>query len=209
MQIPVIFILLKGGNKSLVETWIIVFLYSLKKKYNIKLIFKEWLFYPPLIMLGVYLIAEVMIFNDNYWITQYGTLIKQVTLFSYCGLVYKHQLYFSMDINKSELIRFITSPFIIAIGCLLIGYYCNFVAISSNFGHMPVFPSNTYFTGYTDVNTFTDSSFYVLGDHTSKAIPLCDIYDIYYSNLSLGDLFVRCYVFILLLNAIKRIKIKK
>jgi hypothetical protein len=156
-------------------------------------------------MLGIYIIAEVMIFNDNYWITQYGTQIKQITLFSYIGVIYKYKLYDSQNENKSELIRFLTSPFTIAIMCLFVGYFLNYVAISANSGHMPVYPSNTYFSGYTDVNTFTEDSFYVLGDHNSKAIPLCDNIDIFFSNLSIGDVFVRVYIFILIYYSTKRV----
>lgn len=160
-------------------------------------------------MLWIYIIAEVMIFNNNYWITQYGTQIKQITLFSYLGLVIKYNLYDSMNVKqKNELIRFVKSPFVIAIVCLLIGYLLNYIAIVANSGHMPVFPSNTYFTGYTDVESFTKDSFYILGDHTSKVIPLCDTIDIFYSNLSLGDVFVRIYVAILIYFSIKRVNEK-
>lgn len=194
----------------MIETWAIAFLYAWKKKLDIKLIFKDWPVYFPLFMLGIYIIAEVMIFNNNYWITQYGTQIKQLTLFSYLGLVLKYRLYDSMDINqKNELIRFVKSPFVIAIICLLIGYSINYVAIVSNGGHMPVYASYTYFTGYTDVSSFTKDSFYVLGDSTSKAIWACDCIDIFYSNLSIGDVFVRCFTGILIYFSIKRINKKE
>lgn len=194
----------------MIETWILAFIYSVKKKYNIKLIFKDWPIYFPLIMVITYIIFEIMIFNDIYWIAQYGTVFKQITLLSYFGLIYKYQLYDSMDINqKNEFSRFIKSPFMIAIVCLLIGYLLNYLAIIANSGHMPVFPSNTYFTGYTDISSFTDDSFYVLGDSTSKVIPLCDTIDIFISNLSIGDIFVRFYVAILIYFSIKRININK
>lgn len=192
----------------MIETWILTFLYAWKKKLNIKLIFCDWPIYFPLICLIGYIIFEVMIFNDQYWITQYGSIIKPVTLLSYFGLMYKYDLYQSMDINKNELIRFFKSPFMVAIICLVIGYGLNFWAISANSGHMPVYPSYTYFTGYTDVSSFTENSFYILGDHTSKVIPLCDTIDIFYSNLSLGDVFVRIYVAILIYFSIKRVNEK-
>ena len=188
----------------MIETWALVFLYSWKKKLDIKLLFKDWPIYFPLFMLCLYIVAEILIFNDQYWITQYGTQVKQVTLLSYLGLVLKNKLFDSGNENKNELIRFLTSPFMIAIICLVIGYSLNWIAISANDGHMPVFPSYTYFTGYTDVNSFAEDSFYILGDHTSKVIPLCDTIDIYYSNLSIGDVFVRAYVFILIYFSIKK-----
>lgn len=193
----------------MIETWAIVFLYSWKKKYNIKLIFKDWPIWLPLIMLLLYIIAEVMIFNNQMWITQYGSIVKQVTLLSYLGLVLVYNLYSTENKNQSEMIRFIKSPFMIAIICLVIGYGLNFLAISCNSGHMPVFPSNTYFTNYTNPSSFTEDSFYILGDSTSKAIPLCDTIDIFYSNLSIGDIFVRCFAGILIYFSIKRINKKE
>jgi hypothetical protein len=192
----------------LIETWILVFLYSWKKKLNIKLIFYDWPIYFPLICLIGYIVFEVMIFNDQYWITQYGTIIKPVTLLSYFGLMYKYNLYYSQNKSKSELVRFLISPFIIGIIFLVLGYIFNGIAILSNNGHMPVFPSYTYFTNYTDISSFTEDSFYILGDHTSKAIWACDCIDIFYSNLSLGDVFVRIYVAILIYFSIKRVNEK-
>jgi hypothetical protein len=112
----------------------------------------------------------------------------------------------ALRVQKYEdkgLIGFITSPFILAIVCLCIGYLLNFIAIQANGGHMPVFASNTYFSGYTTIESIAQDKFYILGDHTSKAIPLCDTIDIFYSNLSIGDVFVRCYTYIILFFSIK------
>lgn len=189
----------------MIETWVIAFIYAIKKKYNIKLIFKDWPIHLPLMMLCLYIVCEILIFNDNYSIVQYGTQIKQITLLSYSGLIIKYKLFDSQNENqKNELIRFLTSPFMIAMMCLIIGYGFNGIAIAANNGHMPVYPSNTYFTGYTDVNSFTKDSFYILGDQNSKVIPLCDSIDIYISNLSIGDVLVRIFVGILLFFSIKR-----
>lgn len=194
----------------MIETWAIAFLYAWKKKLDVKLIFYDWPIWFPLSMVVIYLIAEIMIFNNNYWVTQYGTQIKEITLFSYLGLVLKYNLYFSDDDKqKNEFVRFIKSPFIIAILCLIIGYFCNYIAITANSGHMPVFPSYTYFSGYTKISNFTKDSFYILGDYTTKAIWACDNIDIFYSNLSIGDVFVRCYSYILIVFSIKKVNKNK
>jgi hypothetical protein len=203
----------------LIETWGLVFLIiyirnrfirllqqnnvDIWQWYDIKLLFRHWSIIPPLIMLGVYIIAEIMIINNNYWITQYGTQIKQITIFSYFFLTNEYQLYKNQKYKDNNLISFIKSPFILAILFLCIGYLLNGIAVMANSGHMPVFPSNSYFTNYTDIDTFTENSFYILGDNTSKLIPLCDTIDIFYSILSIGDLFVRGYVFIILYYSIK------
>lgn len=208
----------------MIETWLLVFLVVyihnkfvinlnnkgifIYQKYNTKALFKNWAIYPPLVMLGVYIIVEIMIFCDNYWIVQYGNLIKQITLLTYLGLIIQYQLYNSMyqKYKGKGIIGFLTSPVVLAFVCLFFGYFLNYLAVQANLGHMPVFPSNTYFTGYTDVESFTKDGFYVLGDQNSKVIPLCDSIDIYYSNLSIGDLFVRAYIFIILFFSIRTTK---
>ena len=206
----------------MIETWLILFLILfirnkfienlernncyLYKQYDMSLIFKHWSIIIPVFMLILYIIFEILILNKYYAFLPYCKLYKQITLFSYFGLVYKYDLCISMyqKYRDKELISFVTSPFILSILCLSIGYLLNYIAIQANFGHMPVFPSCTYSTGYTDINSFTKDTFYILGDNNSKLIPLCDIYDIYISNISIGDMFVRMNIFIILLFSIKK-----
>jgi len=206
----------------LIEIWFLLFLiihirnkfiHNLEKnniyiyqKYNFRQLLKHWSIYPPMIMLFTYCVLEILYFNNYYQISKYTNIFKSITILSYFGLVCKYDLYDSMyDKYKGKgFISFITSPFVLAIICLFIGYFINYIAISMNSGHMPVFPSYTFFTGYTDIEEFTKDSFYILGDHTSKAIIFCDTIDIFYSNLSIGDLFVRCYVFIILFFSVKK-----
>jgi hypothetical protein len=146
-----------------------------------------------------------MIFNGYNPIERYGNIYKGITLFTYFGLIYHYELHNSMfeKYKDKGLKAFFTSPFMLAIVCLVIGYLLNYIAIAANSGHMPVFAYNTYFSGYTDINEFTQDSFYILGDYTSKAIPLCDTIDIFYSNLSIGDLFIRAYIFNILFWSVK------
>lgn len=206
----------------MIETWFLVFLIVflrnkfvqnleknniyLYRQYNLKNIFKHWSIIPPLIMLIVYIIFEAMVFMDYRQIIEYGTVFKQITLLSYLALIVKYELYDSAfgECQKSEIKSFITSPFFFAVVCLSIGYLLNYAAISANGGHMPVFPDLTIATGYTDIDEFTDNSFYILGGFDSKMIPFCDILDIGFSNLSIGDVFVRMYAFIILYFSIKK-----
>ena len=207
----------------MIETWFLLFLiiyirnkfiHNLEKnniyiyqKYKFKQLLNHWSVYPPMIMLVAYCILEILYFNNYYQIAEYTNIFKAITILSFFGLVCQYELYDSMyDKYKGKgLISFVTSSFILAIVCLFIGYSLNWVAIVANGYHMPVFPTMTISTGYTDLNEFTKDSFYILGGYDSKMIPLCDIFDLFgYSNLSLGDLFARCYVFIILFFSVKK-----
>ncbi|MGN0028014.1 MAG: DUF5317 family protein, partial [Clostridium sp.] len=75
-------------------------------------------------------------------------------------------------------------------------------------GYMPVFPSLSYLTGYAKVDSFSKvKDIHILGNSSTKLKFLTDIFDIGYSVLSLGDIFIRCFVFIIIYNTIKKINL--
>jgi len=181
------------------------------KQYNINLIFKNWSFYPPIILLVLYLILEVMMLNNIIWFLEYSTIIKQLTLLSFLGLVIEYNLYDSYfeKYKENGLKAFLTSPFIFAMISLCIGLILNYIAVFSNNGHMPLFISFSYATGYADIQELTKDTFYILGDHTSKMIFLCDTIDLFgFSNLSIGDLFVILCMTTILYCSVKQTNIK-
>ena len=183
----------------------------LYQQYKIKPFLKHKSSWLPLFMLFLYIVLEILYFNNYYQISEYTNIFKSITILSYFILICQYDLYDSMyDKYKGKGLKaFVTSPFMLAIVCLFIGYALNYIAIQANSGHMPVFPTMTISTGYTDINEFTKDSFYILGGYDSKMIPLCDIFDLFgYSNLSLGDLLIRCYAFVILFFSIKKLNEK-
>ena len=181
------------------------------KQYNINLIFKNWSFYPPIILLVLYLILEVMMLNNIIWFLEYSTIIKQLTLLSFLGLVIEYELYDSYfeKYKGNGLKAFLTSPFVFAMVSLCIGLILNYIAVFSNNGHMPIFLSFSYATGYADIQALTKDTFYILGDHTSKMIFFCDTLDILgLSNLSIGDLFVILCMTTILYFSVKQTNMK-
>jgi len=206
----------------MIETWMIIFLIVyirnkhiqnlernncfIYKQYDMRLIFKNWSIVMPLLMLLFYIVFEILVLNQCYILLPYCKLIKSITLFSYFGLVYEYDLCNSIyqKYRDKGLISFITSPFILSILCLYIGYLTNYIAIQANFGHMPLFNDLSFWSDYTDIHNFTEDSFYILGDHNSKYIPFCDIIDLGYTTLSIGDVCVRLFPFIILLFSIKK-----
>ena len=113
-----------------------------------------------------------------------------------------HEIY--QKYRDKGFIAFITSPFSLAIFCLCVGYFFNYIAIVSNNNHMPLFNDLSYWSGYTDIHSFTVDSFYILGDYKSKYIIFCDIIDLGYTTLSIGDVFIRFYPFVILFFSIKK-----
>jgi len=181
------------------------------KQYDIKLLFKHWSIYPSFILLILYLILEVMMLNNIIWFLEYSTIIKQLTLLSFLSLVIEYELYDSYfeKYKGKGLIAFLTSPFIFCIINLCIGLILNYIAVFSNNGHMPIFLSFSYATGYADIQELTKDTFYILGDHTSKMIFFCDTLDILgLSNLSIGDLFVILCMTTILYCSVKKVNIK-
>lgn len=70
---------------------------------------------------------------------------------------------------------------------------------------MPAFPSLTYFTGYLKGDTFSKiQDIHILGDSNVKLKYLSDFIDIGYSILSIGDIFIRVFVVIIIYVTVKK-----
>jgi len=99
--------------------------------------------------------------------------------------------------------------YIIACCSLLGGFTLNKIVMSFNNNLMPIFPSVSYSTGYTQydmiMNTSKFSDFHVLGDHTTNLIFLSDIFDMGGSIWSVGDILVRVFAFIIVYFCVKEV----
>lgn len=175
----------------MLETIIIAIIVAKFKGYNIKPLFKTKEFYPVIFMELIYLIIQIAIFNENYEVIKYVGILKTVYLCSYLPLVFKYEQYISAIIGSIVMI---------------IGGWLNNIAIYANDGMMPVFPNLSYLTGYATVESFSKvNDIHILGSSETKLKFLTDIFDIGYSVLSLGDIFIRFYVFIIIYKSIKYI----
>ena len=177
----------------MLETIIISLVFCKIKKLKIKPIFKNWSIYPIIFMELVYLIVQANIFSENYSFINLAGIFKTVYLLSYLPLIFTYRQYLSAIIG---------SLFVV------IGGILNDIAISANNGYMPVFPSLSYLTGYAKVDAFSKvQDIHILGDSSTKLKFLTDIFDIGYSVLSLGDIFARGFVFIIIYNTIKQLNL--
>lgn len=174
----------------MIETIIVALLFSKIKGYKIKPIFKSYTIIPVVIMELVNLYSQINIFAGNYNVIQYGGIVKTFYLCAYLLMIFKYDLY---------------KQAIIGSGLVLFGGVLNDIAIKANEGMMPVFPTLSYLTGYATTNSFNVvDDIHVLGNASTNFIWLTDIIDLGYSILSLGDVFIRGFVFIIIYSAIKK-----
>lgn len=175
----------------MLETVIIALLVCKIKGYKIKPLFKSYAIYPVIFMQCVNLVMQVNIFMENYEVIKYSGIMKTLYLCSYLPLVFKYEQYISAIIG---------SAFVIFGGIL------NDIAIKANNGMMPVFPSLSYLTGYAKVDAFSKvNDIHILGGVNTNVKFLTDIFDLGYSVLSIGDIFIRFFVFIIIYSSVKKI----
>ncbi|MDD3242085.1 MAG: DUF5317 family protein [Bacilli bacterium] len=173
------------------ETILLAFLFAKIKGYKIKLLFKSWTIYPVIIFEIIYLIGQVTIFSGNYEFIEFITSLKIFYLCTYLLLVFKYELYISSIIGAIF---------------VLLGGVLNNIAIKANEGFMPVYPTLSYLTGYIKPEAFDlVKDIHILGNSQTKLKILTDFIDLGYSVLSIGDVFIRVFVFIIIYNSIKKI----
>lgn len=189
----------------MIEFIIGAFLYAkLKHKYKLLPVLKHWTAWLPLTFMFFYIFLEITTWMRWYYFIPYAHIIKTATLLSYVPLVIKYQLY------QNEQGKLFLSPMIWAGFCLWLGSTLNKIALHFNNGYMPTFCDLGFWTGYVskDSSSFIDG-LHILGNPYSSAIPLCNIFDWGWTCVSIGDILVRFYAFIIIYYAIKYININK
>ncbi len=171
------------------ESIVLALIIAKLKGYQIKKIFTIWQFYVILGFEIIYLVFQINFFMHDYSLIKYVQILKAVYLSSYLLLIIKCKLY------KSSLF---------AVACIVVGSICNQIAIWANGGKMPVFPSNTLMTGYVLNQPFpANDTLHIWGNASTHLPFLTDIFDIGYSVLSIGDIFIRLFVIIIIYNTVK------
>jgi len=179
----------------MLETIIISLLFCKIKGYKVKGLFKHWTIYPVLILESIYIIAQISIFMNNYFMLDYAAILKVIYLCSYLPLIFYYGRY----------IQAIMGSLFVLVGGLL-----NDIAIKANNGFMPVFPTISDSIGLLNKNDLGKvDNLHILGTESTKLKFLTDIFDIGYCVLSLGDIFIRVYVFLIIYSVIKEINTKE
>lgn len=173
----------------MIETIFLSFIFAKVKGYRLRPLFKSWTIYPILVFVLIYLIMEVLIFTGNYSLIKYTNLFKIAYICTFLILIIKYKLYITAIIG---------SIFVLMGGAL------NDIAIAANNGKMPVFPTLSYLTGYVKQDSFISvTDIHVLGNSLVKLKFLTDIIDVGYSIMSIGDVLIRLFAFIVIYYAIK------
>lgn len=133
-----------------------------------------------------------MVWQGDYSFIKYSAYFKALYLSTFIILAFK---------NNQLKTLFYGLPLV------WLGYGLNMLAVTANGGKMPVFVSNSWWTGYVKSDMFIDSGrfgdFHVLGDAYTKLIPLCDTWDFGYMCISIGDIAIRAFAFMIIYNSIK------
>ena len=183
LKLPLLELFLRG----LPEEFLLIF--ARIRGYKVGPLFKAWAIYPVFIFALIYVVLEVMIFRGNYSFIKYADKFHFIYTLMFLILIIKYRL------NASAIIG---SVFIFG------GSILNNIVISANNGKMPVFPTISYWTGYARPEVFTKvKDIHILGSSLTKLKFLTDIFDIGYSIMSIGDIFIRVFAFIIIFNTIK------
>lgn len=173
----------------MLETILLTLLFAKIKGYKINVLFKSWEIYPIIILELLYILMQISVFNGYYGYIKYSGVFKTLYLSAFLFLILKYRQYI---------------PAIVGSICIFIGSTLNNIAIGSNNGKMPVFPTISYYTGYIKKSDFfIVNDIHILGNETTKVKFLTDIFDFGYSIVSIGDIFIRLFVFIIIYNSIK------
>ncbi|EKQ51719.1 MULTISPECIES: DUF5317 family protein [unclassified Clostridium] len=173
------------------ETVLLAFLLAKKKGYKVKPLFKSWTIYPLIVFQIIYLIEQAIIFSGNYEYVGFIRRLEPVYLGLHLLLILKYEIYISS---------------IIGVVSMLFGGLLNNIAIKANGGFMPAYPTLSYLTGYVKPDTFSlVKDIHMLGNSQTNLKILTDFIDVGYSILSIGDVFIRVFVFIVIYNSIKKI----
>ncbi|MDU4799599.1 hypothetical protein EHW71_10195 [Clostridium butyricum] len=173
------------------ETILLAFLYAKLKGNKVSVLFSSWTIYPLVIFEIITFIEQVMSFCGSYTIIESINKLTSIYLIFYLLLVFKYELYI---------------PSIIGSIFIVLGGALNDIVIKANGGFMPVYQSISYLTGrfISDESPIKDN-IHILGTSEANLKFLTDFIDLGYTILSIGDVLMRIFVFLIIYGAIKKI----
>ncbi|ETI88529.1 MAG: hypothetical protein Q607_CBUC00197G0023 [Clostridium butyricum DORA_1] len=173
------------------ETILLAFLYAKLKGNKVSVLFSSWTIYPLVIFEIITFIRQVMSFCGSYTIIESINKLTSIYLIFYLLLVFKYELYI---------------PSIIGSIFIVLGGALNDIVIKANGGFMPVYQSISYLTGrfISDESPIKDN-IHILGTSEANLKFLTDFIDLGYTILSIGDVLMRIFVFLIIYGAIKKI----
>ncbi len=165
------------------------------KGYKIKPLFKSYVFYPYFLVEILYIIVQISTFMNNYSFVKYSTIISMLFMYSMIIPMLFYKLYKQGLIGSS---------------LILIGTMLNKFVMAQNGGKMPVYASISRLTGYyNELALISVDSTHMIGDGSVKFKILTDYIDIGWSILSIGDLLIHSFTFIIVYFSIREINLRQ
>ena len=164
-------------------------LFAKKRGYRIKPMLRDYSLYPLFVAEIAYLCLQISVFAGNHSFIPYASTFKTIYIYTLIIPIIVHKLY------KTG----IYGSIMITIGSML-----NRFVMSQNGGKMPVYATLSRYTGYFDEVTInTVDKVHILGNEATKYKILTDYIDVGYSILSIGDILIHAFIFVVVYNAIK------
>ncbi len=163
------------------------------KGYKLKPLLEAYSIYPFALLTVVMLYFQACIFFHDYDWIKYAGYIKSIYLFSLVIPFLAYKLY---------------KPGLLGAGLIIVGTLLNKFVISQNGGKMPVYASLSKLTGYYNEKAIkTADAIHAVGDASTRFKFLTDYVDIGYSILSIGDILIHSFAFVIVFFVIKEIDI--
>jgi hypothetical protein len=199
----------------MIETVLFSFMFARIKGYKWKEIFKlfkHWSIYPILFTSLIHIYFIYSIIHSEYWFLEYSKYIKTMSILFYLSLIWKYKLidisiFPKIKLEDKPILTTITSP--VSLGILFMGFgsVLNYTVMKLNNLKMPVFPSVSISIGYTKLNMFDKivqyKDFHILGGFTTHMIFLSDIFDGFFTIMSIGDILTRMFVVLVIYYSVK------
>ncbi len=145
---------------------------------------KAYSLYPFVVAELIYMLLQINIFLHNYNFIQYTSIINRAYMYTLLLPIFVYKLY---------------KPGILGSLLMITGTFLNKLVMSHNGGKMPVFPSLSKVTGYyNEAAILTVDNIHISGDESTKFKILTDFIDVGYSILSIGDILIHSFIFIVI-----------
>ena len=177
----------------IVEIFLVCLIAKLKR-YKLRYLFSTWTFYPILVVQLLLVLFQFSIFLKTSFFIQFVPYTEPAIILSFLFALFGFKLY---------------KPAIAGSASIVGGTLLNKLVIAQNGGHMPVYPTLSYLTGYVSPESFGSiDSLHILGNSVTKLKFLTDYIDYGYSILSIGDVLIHLFVCFMLYYFIKAVNIR-
>lgn len=173
----------------MIETVILALVFARVKGIKLMDILRRWEFYPVFICAFIYIFLQIGIFTGHYGLLIIANIYKVIYSAAIFYLIYKFKIY---------------KPGFIGMAIMFAGLILNQIVIHANGGKMPVYPTLSLKTGYTTIEKInTIDGLHIVGDSSTSLKYLSDIFDVGYCIMSIGDVLVRAFLFVVLYYSFK------